>query len=307
MRFQPASRRLLEDGRRLHLHHGPIDLVIEAFGRHSEINRAYGQAWTRFETVLEELTAELTELRKPVSPPQWQPRGSVAVRMMEAVWPHRDAFVTPMAAVAGAVADEILRALTDSCDLEKAYVNNSGDIAVKVSPGEALRLGVVGLPEQAMIDGTAVISAGLGVGGIATSGWRGRSLSLGIADAVTVLACNAAVADGAATLIANAVNVDHPAIERVPANELDEDSDLGNRLVTTAVGQLEGDVVCEALDMGETVARTLVAKGLIRGVLMILQGASRAVGGFSADLPPGVIRSGPEYLTGNQKAGGCNG
>ena len=307
MRFQPASCRFLEDGRRLHLHHGPIDLVIEAFGRRSEINRAYGQARTRFETVLEELVTELTELRKPVSPPRWQPRSSVAVRMMEAVWPHREAYITPMAAVAGAVADEILQALIGSCDLEKAYVNNSGDIAVMVSPGEALRLGVVGLPERTMIDGTAIISAGLRVGGIATSGWRGRSLSLGIADSVTVLACNAAAADGAATLIANAVNADHPAIERVPARDLDEDSDLGNLLVTTAVGRLEGNVVSEALDLGEIAARTLVAKGLIRGVLMILQGASRAVGGFPTDSPQGVTRSEPARLSGNQKTGGSNG
>ena len=50
--------------------------------------------------------------------------------------------------------------------------------------------------------------------GIATSGWRGRSFSLGIADAVTVLAATAAEADAAATVIANAVDLPgHPAID----------------------------------------------------------------------------------------------
>ena len=66
--------------------------------------------------------------------------------------------------------------------------------------------------------------------GVATSGWRGRSFSLGIADAVTVLAATAAAADAAATIIANAVDLPgHPAIARRPASELEDDSDLGDR------------------------------------------------------------------------------
>ena len=75
------------------------------------------------------------------------------------------------------------------------------------------------------------------VRGIATSGWRGRSFSLGIADAVTVLAATAAKADAAATIIANAVDLpNHAAITRVPAREIAPDNDLGERLVTRAVG-----------------------------------------------------------------------
>ena len=50
---------LLPDGRRLHLQHGPIDLVIEAFGPRDEIGAAYRQARTRFETVLTELVEDL--------------------------------------------------------------------------------------------------------------------------------------------------------------------------------------------------------------------------------------------------------
>ena len=70
--------------------------------------------------------------------------------------------------------------------------------------------------------------------GIATSGWRGRSFSLGIADSVTVLADNAAMADAAATMIANSVNIkNHPLIIKKPAKEIYEDSDLKNLMVTT--------------------------------------------------------------------------
>src|SRR4051812_35317460 len=56
--------RMLPDRRRLHLQHGPIDLVIEAFGDPAEVRRAYGQAWARFGAVLPELVAELPLLRR---------------------------------------------------------------------------------------------------------------------------------------------------------------------------------------------------------------------------------------------------
>src|SRR5690606_39975170 len=93
------------------------------------------------------------------------------------------------------------------------------------------------------------------VRGVATSGWRGRSFSLGIADAVTVLARTGAEADAAATIVANAVDLPaHPAIERQPACLLQPDSDLGERLVTTSVGPLSPLEIAQALDKGLAVA-----------------------------------------------------
>jgi ApbE superfamily uncharacterized protein (UPF0280 family) len=85
------------------------------------------------------------------------------------------------------------------------------------------------------------------VRGIATSGWRGRSQSLGIADAVTVLARTAAAADAAATLVANAVDIEHPSIRRLPARDVKHDSDLGERLVTVAVEPLPATAIARAL------------------------------------------------------------
>ena len=105
----PASARF-PDGR-LHLQHGPIDLVIKAFGEHEEVEAAYGQAWDRFQDVLQTLVDELAMLRAPVGPAYPFVRGPVAKRMVAAVWPHRHVFITPMAAVAGAVAEEMLEAL----------------------------------------------------------------------------------------------------------------------------------------------------------------------------------------------------
>jgi ApbE superfamily uncharacterized protein (UPF0280 family) len=276
---------LLPDGRRLHLQHGPIDLVIEAFGAREEVGAAYRQARDRFETVLSELVGELSLLRTPVREPGPEPEGPVARRMIEAVWPHRETFVTPMAAVAGAVADEIADALVAGRDLEKAYVNNSGDIAVRLSPGAELRLGIVGELFRPSIDGTALLTHNRPVRGVATSGWQGRSWSFGIADAVTVIAPTAAAADVAATLIANAVDVDHPAIERAPASSLDDQTDLGDRLVTVAVGDLDAASRGEALDAGEAVAQDMIRRGLAAGVVLTLQQDMRAAGDVPAALP----------------------
>jgi ApbE superfamily uncharacterized protein (UPF0280 family) len=117
------------------------------------------------------------------------------------------------------------------------------------------------------------------VRGIATSGWRGRSWSLGIADAVSVLAGSAAEADAAATLVANAVDLPgHPAIERVPARQMQADTDLGELLVTTGVGPLAAAEVDRALDAGVARAEAMLARGLIAGAALFLAGEVRLVG-----------------------------
>jgi hypothetical protein len=165
--------------------------------------------------------------------------GDVARRMVEACRPFADVFVTPMAAVAGAVADELLAHMTAAAPLERAFVNDGGDIAVLVTPGHALDIGVAGEFSRGAapaINGSVRLDAASGIGGIATSGARGRSFSLGIADSVTILARDAASADVAATLVANAVNIDSPAIQRRPARDLDPDSDLRDLPVTVSVG-----------------------------------------------------------------------
>lgn len=257
----------LGDGR-LHLQHGPIDLIVEAFGAPDEVERAYRQAIARFGDILSRLVEELPILRRPVGDAYPLLHGAVARRMAEAVWPHRAVYITPMAAVAGAVADEMLQALVQGRTLDKAYVNDGGDIAIHLAPGHELRAGIF----VAALDGVARLTADRPVRGIATSGWGGRSFSLGIADSVTVLAATAAEADAAATLIANAVNVDHPAIERRPARDLDPDSDLGEQSVTVAVGRLPRPLIDEALARGATEARRLHNGGVVDSAVLSLQG-----------------------------------
>jgi ApbE superfamily uncharacterized protein (UPF0280 family) len=275
MREPPLARRL-GDGR-VHFQDGPIDLILEAFGHVQAIEAAYGAAWPRFTSILDELCAELPRLRAPAGA---LPNGVVARRMAAAVAKFHDArFVTPMAAVAGAVAEEILDAMTSAAPLTRAYVNDGGDIALHLEPGESFAIGMVDRQDRASLFGRATIRADDGVRGVATSGWRGRSLSLGIADAVTVLAPTAAVADAAATLIANAVDIPgHPAISRAPARDLDPQSDLGERLVTTEVGRLAADEIDLALAAGATEAEHWLRAGVIEAVALRLGEASRLVG-----------------------------
>jgi ApbE superfamily uncharacterized protein (UPF0280 family) len=286
--------RRLPDGRRLFLQHGPMDVVLEAFGPPAEMDRAYAQAEARFAGILAELAAELPLLRRPVAALPPDVRGPVARRMAAAVWPHRAVYVTPMAAVAGAVADEVLAALLAGRDLARAYVNDGGDIALHLAPGERFVAGLVADLEAPAIDGTAAITADMPVRGIATSGRGGRSFSLGIADAVTVLARDAAAADAAATLIANRVDLDHPAIERRPASSLRDDTDLGDLPVTVAVGELSPDEVATALESGAAEAERMLAAGLIAGAALFLRGRHRVVGaaGYSAATlaPAGSVR-----------------
>ncbi len=265
----------LPDGR-LHLHHGPIDLLLTAEGPEREV--AFEDVTRRFENVLGELSAELDRLTEPFDGRVF--RSPIARRMSEAVAPFaKDRFITPMAAVAGAVADEMLARLA-AHDLTKATVNNGGDIAFLLTKGEVFR--------ALTPSGTVDLCADQAARGMATSGWRGRSQSFGIADAVTVLARTAARADAAATLIANAVDLPgHPAITRRPAREVEAIPQLEDRLVTVAVGALIPDEVGAALSRGAAYAETLRQRRLIEGAALLLNGDSRITGssGIATALP----------------------
>lgn len=265
-----AMVRRMPDGR-LHMQHGPIDILARAWGDAGAVAMAERRASARFGTVLAELSAELAQLRRPDGAPE----GPVARLMAAAVAPFRPAFITPMAAVAGAVAEAVLAALTGP-GIRRAYSNNGGDIALHLDDGEQVACAIAarpGLPDR------VVLRWDQPARGVATSGWRGRSFSLGIADAVTVLARTAAMADAAATMIANAVDLpDHPGIRRRPARDLRSDSDLGGALVTVDVPVLSIEDRRRALARGLAMAEASRSRGLIEGAALFLQGEARTTG-----------------------------
>jgi len=294
-----AQVRVLPDGRRLHLEDGPIDIVLQAFGAEDQIRRAYRSAVDRFVAVLDELCRELPQLREQVCFGGREPSGIIARRMFAAVMPYAEEnFITPMAAVAGAVAEEILAAMTAVADLSRAYVNDGGDIALHIGSVEQFVIGMVDLPDRptllGSLFGSMTLDSNQPVRGIATSGWRGRSFSLGIADAVTILAKTAAMADAAATIVANAVDIPgHPNISRIAARELSPDSDLGDRSVTTAVGELTSAEVSQALGHGSARAERLIASGLIAAAALNLQATIRVV---PVESPKMALSSGERSL-----------
>jgi uncharacterized protein len=259
---------ILPCGTRLHLQHGPIDLIISADGQRE---RAFEAANARFRTVLTELVAELDALKQPITPTTVCPNGAVARLMHAAAMTFVGyGFLTRMAAVAGSVADAVLKSMTDGADVRRAYVNNGGDIALYLQEGESYSSAMVGHDGREL--GQIIIQSGNNVGGIATSGRHGRSLSCGIADSVTVLSSCAAKADVAATLIANAVDlVNHPAITRRPANEVVVDSDLGERPVVVGCGPLTQPDRNTALRAGHDYALTMVKKNTIHAAALFLQ------------------------------------
>lgn len=264
---------------RWHLQHGPIDLVIDVDADSETRARAMADCWESFQVILPALVGELAELRRAAGD---RPivSGPVASRMLRACEPFAaERFITPMAAVAGAVADEMIEVFKRS-GVRRAFVNNGGDIALHLAPGTSYRVGIWSRLERfaeadcaaRSIDGAFVVDSSTPIRGVATSGWRGRSFSLGIADSVTVLADNAAAADAAATLIANAVNCSFEGIVRAPAEQLKDDSDLGKRLVTVDVPPLPAAAKAVALSRGRTEAQRWRERGLIRAAALFLQG-----------------------------------
>jgi len=253
----------IEEDNRLFLQHGPINIVLEAFG--IDKNLAYRNVKKYFETILDELVLDLELLKKEVVLNR-KFNNKISQSMQDATERFAPTFITPMAAVAGSIADNILRVLINDTNLEKAYVNNGGDVSFYLNENQIIKSSLAAIPNI-----IAEIKYKDKSRGIATSGWRGKSFSRGIADSVTVLAKNAALADAAATMIGNAVDIyNHPKIKKRPANDIYEDSDLNNLLITVEVGNLTELEIRTALKNGYQTALQYVQKDLINTALIQL-------------------------------------
>ncbi len=270
--------------RKLQAQHGPIELLIQVDGDKHESAAAFEQAVAYFDTVLVSIVDELPLLRSPASVIQNHAfKSDVSQCMADAVNPFSRSFVTPMASVAGSVAQCVLSALCCQRNLTRAFVNNGGDIALYLNNSTSnddafYTVGICSDITTAEQDASVCIDKHSAVRGIATSGWQGRSHSLGIADAVTVLAHSASTADVAATLIANRITLPYsPKIQSVAANELLPDSDLGTLAVTVAVDTLTPSECRQALFAGEQCARALCDEGLIDSAYLSLQGMNVVV------------------------------
>jgi uncharacterized protein len=192
----------------------------------------------------------------------------VVRKMVEAAKLVDEATLTPMAAVAGAVSDEIKSFLKD-LGLDMISVNNGGDISVHNKFGKALRIGIGDINAGR---GTAysLKIEGLRDYGLATSGFGGRSFTLGVADIGTVVAETGAIADAAATFICNRTDVETKKVVRRRASEIDPLTDIPDELVTVSVGELDRGLVLKALENGIEAAHSLKKGNVIHDAIVIL-------------------------------------
>ena len=221
------------------------------------------QLLSQITNVLPILKQKAWRIKNPVFLPE------VAQAMLGAVRAVNEETLTPMAAVAGAIADAV-KARLSLQELDYLSVNNGGDISVLNPRNTPVRIGI-GDINRGTVPHTLTIDS-LSHFGLATSGFGGRSFTLGIADMVTVVARTAALADAAATHIGNHIRIDSLNVTRRPAREIDPLTDIPDELVTVKIGRLSGGEITEALAAGKRAAGRLKSQGIILDAVIVLRG-----------------------------------
>lgn len=268
---------------------GPMYLRIEAWSDNrpdSELARAGAEIGF---SALEEVAVDFARFKAVRKSQRPEDRGQVWSRMVKGTQALNEPDLTPMAAVAGSIADLVADQLK-AMGANKAIVDNGGDLAVRLSPGHIAWVGLQPDLQQAKLSHLLRLNADKSAWGVATSGLGGRSLTKGIASAVTTVACSAALADAASTAIANACRVQDRRVTMVPAQCINPDSDLGEDLITLSVQDLEETLWTKALNRGLQKAETFCEMGLLRGACCV-------VGPFCASTKAFYV------LTGSSKIG----
>jgi ApbE superfamily uncharacterized protein (UPF0280 family) len=193
----------------------------------------------------------------------------VARSMVEAARLISASELTAMSAVAGAVSDQI-KAYLVSRGFDWAVVNNGGDIAAYSALNQPFSIGIG--PLDAKGGDRSLRLKGPFDLGIATSGVGGRSFTLGVADFVTVIAENAAIADAAATFICNHTRINAPQIEEAVSELLDPETDIPGEMVTVRVGDLARKEIESALQKGLSAATDLKQRGRIMEAVISVKG-----------------------------------
>jgi uncharacterized protein len=234
---------------------------------------------------LEQVASEWQDLKSPAGKIVKPPTNSIVYSMWESVRLVGDPDLTPMASVAGAIAESTAELLW-SRGMTRVVVNNGGDLAIRLGPGESLAVGIRPYVDRPDVTYRIVLTPELNIRGICTSGLGGRSFTRGIASAATVFAENAAISDASATAIANATLIASPAVKRIMAHSVDPDTDLKGVGITCSVGELTEGEIELALNQGVRRAEDLVEKALIIGACITIKGRMRCTEGISRLVAP---------------------
>jgi len=253
---------------------GPMRMFIDGSVAGARQPEVCGEAARYAIRVLEEIATHQSAMQVPACEVAQPPEGLFARTMWAAAVAIGDSDLTPMAAVAGTIADATADFLAEK-GLTRVIVNNGGDLALYAAEGERIAVGIRSDLDSPAVTHRVVLSQGMGVRGVCTSGFGGRSFTRGIASAATVFAATAAIADAAATAIANATYVASPAILRRPADTLYPDTDLKGVEVTVSVGALTSADIARALAQGINRGEALENKDLIVGACVTVQRRTR--------------------------------
>jgi ApbE superfamily uncharacterized protein (UPF0280 family) len=248
---------------------GPMRLVIRAWNKKQpQIMLARRAAEESF-SYLERIARCRMLLSRPIPEITDLPKDELALGMIASTRAIGDEDLTPMAAVAGTIADAVANWLFER-EATRVIVDNGGDIAVRLAEGETVTVGVRPQVTSPSVSQVIHLDSGRSTWGVTTSGMGGRSFTRGIASAVTVLAADASTADAAATAVANACFVKDKGIIQLPAESIDPNSDLAGINVTTEVAPLSPDEISIALNTARRKAEYLSQKDVIIGAFITL-------------------------------------
>ena len=250
---------------------GPLHLVIRAWS-HDEFQMEAALEAARFAfACLEQVAQDLPELKQLPSESRFCPTDPVPKAMVNSVLRLGDSSLTPMASVAGAIADGVADFLLDR-GCTRVIVDNGGDLAIRLLQGETARVGLRPDLTSPKLSHILELDGRFPSYGVNTSGLGGRSFTTGIATAATVLARTSVLADAAATSVANACFVPDPQIVQIPAGRLSPDTDIPGVPVTVQVGPLPPAIVEEALSRSLALALDYAAQNLIFGAFIAAGG-----------------------------------
>ena len=264
-----SDRRImpLPGGRAVLAENGPLRMVIQAFqGSDPCLDLAVNAAGYAFDC-LKQVAGQMAVLKQRPGDIRELPPEPISRQMIASVCAVGDADLTPMAAVAGTLADAVADWLFGH-GLSRVIVDNGGDIAIRLKPGETTRVGLRPEIQHPEISHVLTIDGRHSSWGITTSGLGGRSFTCGFASAVTAIARTSSLADAAATAVANACFVAGADVIQVPAEKLDPNIDIPGLLVTVSVGSLSPAQTAEALSNALKKAEQLSQKGVIWGALI---------------------------------------
>ena len=252
--------------------HGPVYLKIRTESAGQPVHEAAVQGAQAAITALEEV-ARFLDVAKGEDQGSALASDYPAVlrRMISAVRAVGDSTLTPLAAVAGAIADVAAEASVRQ-GANKVVVDNGGDIAIRIKGSESVTVGIVTDSSHDSCSYKVRIDASSGIKGVATSGLGGRGFTKGIASAAVALCSSGALADACATYLANAATIEHAAIQRCLAEQIDPNTDIRGHKVVLEVGHLPEEACRQALATCVSEIDRLIRKGILLGALIAVRG-----------------------------------